>query len=77
MEDCKISSVHMHPNLNLQKHNEESNPAIPYRELIGALLFLARVSRPDIMYAVNKIAQFNSAYNEEHFYHTKQILRYL
>jgi hypothetical protein len=76
MNDCKASPIPMQPNLQLTKP-EESKPGIPYRELIGSLLFLARVSRPDIMFAVNKMAQFNSAHTDEHFCHVKQILRYL
>jgi len=78
MQDCKVISTPMEINLNLEKdEDKQCDERIPYRELIGSLLFLARVSRPDITYAVNKMAQFNSAYNEKHFHHAKQILSYL
>ena len=76
MQDCKSSPYPMQLNLDLTKA-DESDEEIPFRQIIGSLLFLARVTRPDIMFAVNRLAQFSSGFNEEHFYHAKQILRYL
>ena len=33
---------------------------IPYREIVGALLWCFTVCRPDLSYAVNQVAKFNS-----------------
>lgn len=72
----KPASVPMQPNLDLKPYDEcEEN--LPYRELIGSLLFLARVTRPDIAFPVSKLSQFNSCYNEMHWNCAKVILRYL
>jgi hypothetical protein len=51
----------------------------PYRELIGALSFLAREGRPDIEYAVNVLARFNNigSFSEFHVKAVKRVLRYL
>jgi hypothetical protein len=51
----------------------------PYRELIGALSFLAREGRPDIEYAVNVLARFNNfgSFSEFHVKAAKRVLRYL
>jgi len=76
MTDCKPASVPMQPNLNLLPA-ETSDENLPYRELIGSLLFIARTTRPDISYAVNKMAQFTAGYNETHWKCAKGILRYL
>lgn len=76
MEQCRGATVPMQPNTQLEK-SESIDPSIPYRELIGALLFLARVTRPDICYAVSKLAQFNHCYTQDHWMAAKGVLRYL
>jgi hypothetical protein len=76
MLECRPSSTPMQPNLDLVPALE-SNDKLPYRELIGSLLFLARVTRPDIAYAVCKLSQFNHGYDETHWRAAKDILRYL
>ncbi|UYV78997.1 hypothetical protein LAZ67_17000580, partial [Cordylochernes scorpioides] len=50
---------------------------VPYRELIGSLLYLANSSRPDMTFAVTKLAQFCSNPGERHWQAAKHILRYL
>lgn len=49
----------------------------PYRELIGALLYLAIATRPDISHTVAKLAQFSSHPEEQHWKTAKHVLRYL
>ena len=59
------------------KPAEKCNENLPYRQLIGALLFLSRTVRPDIAFAVAKLSQFNNAYDEEQWVAAKRILRNL
>lgn len=49
----------------------------PYRELIGSLLYLSIVSRPDICVAVNYFGKFQSCPNDKHWIGLKRVLRYL
>ncbi|XP_068993260.1 uncharacterized protein [Neodiprion pinetum] len=49
----------------------------PYQSLIGALLYLAITTGPDIAYAVNFLSQFNTNYNVDHWKAAKRVLRYL
>jgi hypothetical protein len=49
----------------------------PYREVIGALLYLANGSRPDISFAVSVLARYTSEPTIRHWRGIKQILRYL
>lgn len=49
----------------------------PYRELIGWLMYLSIVTRPDISYAVSYLSQFNSCYGKTHWEAAKRVLRYL
>ena len=48
-----------------------------YAQLIGSLMYLAISTRPDIAFAVNKLAQFSSNPKPEHWTAAKRIFRYL
>jgi Reverse transcriptase (RNA-dependent DNA polymerase) len=50
---------------------------LPYRNLTGALLYVANTTRPDIMFAVNKCAQFMSNPGTKHWEALLNILVYL
>lgn len=48
-----------------------------FQSLIGSLMYLAVLSRPDILHAVSKLSQRNTDPHEEHEIAAKHILRYL
>eukprot|EP00955_Chlamydomonas_euryale_P114375 366274-Chlamydomonas_euryale.AAC.1 len=66
--------------LNANHLNKESDP-LPKNnsnaELIGALLYLSNVTRPDIAHAVNSLASFSRQPCEHHWEGAWQVLRYL
>lgn len=76
MDEAKPSSLPMTPNQKLQPATEKDS-SIPFRQLIGCLIFLANVARPDIMYAVHRLAQYSQSYSEVHWDAGKKILAYL
>ena len=76
MIDCNPVSIPMCPSIQL-KCQESEDEAFPYRSLIGALLFLAKTSRPDIAFAVAKLSQFTNGYGNEHWLAAKKVIRYL
>ena len=47
-----------------------------YRNVIGALQYLA-ITRPDIVFVVNKLAQFMHQPSQLHWTSAKRVLRYL
>ena len=49
---------------------------IPYREIVGALLWCSTVCRPDLSYAVNQVAKFNSNPGLAHWEALQRILLY-
>ena len=49
----------------------------PYREVVGSLLFLAMISRPDIAYSVGVASRFLDNHDDSHWHAVKRILRYL
>lgn len=84
MLDCKSVVSPLDPNLKLSK---EMSPQceeeiaemkdIPYRQLIGSLMYLSVATRPDITHAVNFLSQFNNAPGKSHWIAAKHVLRYL
>jgi hypothetical protein len=50
---------------------------LPYRELIGSLMFAAVVSRLDVAYSVGKLAQYSSNPGLAHWNLAKRVLQYL
>ncbi|KAM2241115.1 hypothetical protein ACFXTI_010443 [Malus domestica] len=52
-------------------------PEVPYLSVIGALLYLAQCTRPDIAFSVNLLARYNSTPTICHWKGVKNILRYL
>ena len=48
-----------------------------YQSIIGSLLYLMIGTRPDIAYAVTKLAQFTANPSQEHLNSAKYICRYL
>ncbi|XP_074369963.1 secreted RxLR effector protein 161-like [Apium graveolens] len=56
---------------------EVLGPEIPYLGAIGALMYLANNTRPDIAFAVNLLARFSSATMDRHWNEIKHIFRYL
>ncbi|GJY64443.1 hypothetical protein Tco_0465903 [Tanacetum coccineum] len=56
---------------------EVLGPEVPYLSVIGALMYLANCTRPDISFAVNLLARFSSSPTRRHWNGIKHILRYL
>ena len=56
---------------------EQGSGDLPYRQLIGALMYIAVGTRPDISYAVNMLSQFNVHHDNTHWTAAKRVLRYL
>ncbi len=50
---------------------------MPYLSAIGALMYLANNTRPDIAFAVNLLARFSSSPTRRHWKGIKHVLRYL
>jgi hypothetical protein len=50
---------------------------VPYRNLVGALLYAAHATRPDICAAVGEVARFMDNPGRDHWEAAKRIVRYL
>jgi hypothetical protein len=84
MSDCNPVSTPMEQNLKLSKSMCPSTPEekaemtkVPYRELIGKLLYLAVATRPDISYAMGVLCRFVDDPGRRHWGAAKRVLQYL
>jgi len=79
LQDMHGSTIPMDPNIKLEP-NPDGNPgnrSNSFARLLGELQFLANSTRPDIAFAVNKLAAYTANPSLQHFTALKRILRYL
>jgi hypothetical protein len=85
MKDAHPASTPMDSSLKLSRR--EHSPltdedklvaaSLPYRSLVGSLMYVAIGTRPDIAYAVQQLSQFLDCYGTAHFTAAKRVVRYL
>jgi hypothetical protein len=79
MDKYKIEKVFVKQPMNdTWNLDEKSNPVRQehYQSLIGTLMYLANATRSDLLYAVNKLAQYNQAPCEHHLAVARRVLQY-
>ena len=57
--------------------NTTADPKLRYRALVGALLWIARCTRPDILFAVTYLSRFSTYATKIHWDALIRVLRYL
>ncbi|CAK9804031.1 Retrovirus-related Pol polyprotein from transposon TNT 1-94 [Anthophora plagiata] len=79
MENCKPVGTPLIPNetLNAVSTDMEDMTNVPYRELVGTLIYLSNATRPDVAHAANVLSQFNENPSNYHWKAAKHVLRYL
>lgn len=77
MANCKGASTPMELHLQLPREENATTTSMPYKELIGCLMYVVLTSRPDLSASVIYLSQFQSCATDTHFQHLKRILRYI
>ena len=84
LSDCNPVATPMDPGVQLSKAmcptsdaEREEMRSIPYMNAVGALMYLAIATRPDIAYTVGKLARFNSDPGRRHWQAVKHVFRYI
>ena len=76
MSNCNPTSTPMESNLTLSPANVVMN--LPeYRSIVGAVLYLARLTRPDVLPSVSILSRYLHCPGSDHITAAKRILRYL
>ena len=84
MADCKPVGTPMDPGVRLTKDmcpttdaEREEMASVPYINAVGALMYLATATRPDIANAVSILARFSSNPGQQHWTAVKHLMRYI
>ena len=89
LERFKLGSMHpvstpLDPGVRLSKEQSPQNDSersemsqVPYSQLVGALMYLAIATRPDIAHSVGVLARFSSNPGMAHWKAAKHLCRYL
>lgn len=76
MTECKTSATPLTKGYQMDE-SEEVVTDLPYRQLIGSLMFVSTVSRADISYATSYLSQYLDKTTKSLWIQGKRILRYL
>lgn len=82
MTNCNPVQTPMEPGTQLvSNYDENGQPGpiadVPYRQLIGSLMYLAVATRPDLSYAVSVLSKFLEQPSDAHWLSAKRVLKYL
>ena len=79
MSDCNPVTTPIDTSVKLSSITSEEAPADvrEYASIVGGLMFVACVTRPDIMCAVGQLSQFLNNPSSKHMSAAKHVLRYL
>ena len=84
MENSKPASTPMEESLTISIAGQPSNDkekqamlAIPYRRIVGMLMYLACCTRPDILYSVSVLSRYLANPGPSHWNAVKRVVRYL
>lgn len=61
----------------MSQQDVERLTKVPYRSLVGCLIYLAVGTRPDISYSVQQLSQFLDCYSYSHWNAAIRVVRYL
>lgn len=81
MSNCNAAKSPGDPNEKLTEKTinagNDLTGKVPFQELIGSLLYVAQITRPDISFCVNNVSRFNAKHSIEHWEAALRILKYL
>jgi Reverse transcriptase (RNA-dependent DNA polymerase) len=84
LSDCNTVTTPLDPSIRLSSAHSPQTPedieamrSVPYLQAVGALMYLAVATRPDISYTVGVLARFSKNPGPLHWKAVKHLFRYL
>lgn len=75
--ECKPMLTPMVFHIDLEKSTKSSHACIPFWQLTGSLLRIARHTHPEVMQSVIYLAQFCTCFSRDHFLAAPRVLKHL
>jgi hypothetical protein len=76
-KDNKPSPTPYDLSLVLRKNKRIGSDQLRYSQMIRSLMYLASVTRPNILFAVSKLSQFTSNLGDDHWCMLERVMHYL
>jgi Reverse transcriptase (RNA-dependent DNA polymerase) len=78
VENSKITKTPIEKNLNLKRNSDINlKTKLPFKELLGSLMYIMMGTRPDICFSVSYFGKFQDCATDEQFKHLLRVLKYL
>ena len=81
MRHCKSISTPVDAGIKLDDQRsatgQQGEESFPYREAVGAIMFLTVCTRPDLAFAVSMLSQFLETAGPAHWTAVKRVMRYI
>jgi hypothetical protein len=75
--DSKSSPTPFDPSVTLRKNKKIARDQLRYSQIIGSLMYLASVTKPDISFAMCKLNKYMSNPGNNHWHALERVLSYL
>jgi hypothetical protein len=62
---------------NTLSMDQDKDIKYPFRELLGELMWVCRIGRPDALFAAKVLSRYTNCYTEIHFKALKRVVKYL
>ena len=76
MQNCKTASTPLENNFQVDL-NLQINKDLPFREIVGSLIYISVISRPDIAYATSVLSRYLDRPTNQLWTAAKRVLRYV
>ena len=78
MENCRpVSTPVLKENTSIEKDDVQSSEKFPYREAVGALMYLMIGTRPDLAYCVGILSRHLENPSKDNWLKVKRVFRYI
>ena len=77
MTNCTPKQVPISKSIKLKPAEGEPDSNIPYRSIVGKLIFLSCTTKPELSNVASYLGRFSSCYDDKHFRVAKNVLKYL
>jgi hypothetical protein len=77
LQESNGSELPMEKGFHAERNQGEMDKRIPYKQILGSLIYAMSQSRPDIAFSVGFLSRYMDGYSNAHWEGAKRVLKYL